>query len=289
MIEVPVLDLAAMLDLSKELVMSFMVIVLPMMASVLVVAVLSNVMQVGILFSWKAMAPKFSKLNPLKGLERLFSKQSFMELFKSLAKLVIVGTIAYWTVKGEMDRFITLGDLEVSGIGLYILKVMLKIFFRVSIAMIILAVIDYAFQKWQYMEKLKMTKQEVKEEHKQTEGDPAVKSRIRKVQHEVARRRMMQEVPNADVVVTNPIHLAVAIKYDRLGMGAPQVVAKGAELIADRIKALAKENDVPVVENKLLARDLYKNVEIGEEIPSVFYQAVAEVLAYVYKLKGKLT
>jgi len=202
---------------------------------------------------------------------------------------VIVGTIAYWTVKGEMDRFITLGDLEVSGIGLYILKVMLKIFFRVSIAMIILAVIDYAFQKWQYMEKLKMTKQEVKEEHKQTEGDPAVKSRIRKVQHEVARRRMMQEVPNADVVVTNPIHLAVAIKYDRLGMGAPQVVAKGAELIADRIKALAKENDVPVVENKLLARDLYKNVEIGEEIPSVFYQAVAEVLAYVYKLKGKLT
>jgi flagellar biosynthetic protein FlhB len=196
-----------------------------------------------------------------------------MELFKSCAKLAIVGVIAYWTVRGEMERFLTLGGLDVSGIALYILKVILKIFLRVCVVMIFLAALDFAFQKWQFEEQLKMTKQEVKEEFKRSEGDPLIKS--------------MQEVPKADVVVTNPLHLALAVRYDSAAMNAPHVVAKGAEAIAERIKALAREHNIPIVENKELAQNLYKIVEIGDEIPSDLYQAVAEVLAYVYRIKGK--
>jgi flagellar biosynthetic protein FlhB len=186
-----------------------------------------------------------------------------------------------------MDRLPSLGELEVWAIALYIFKVIFKIYLWVSAAMILLAALDYAFQKWQFEEKLKMTKQEVKEEFKRTEGDPQIKSRIRRVQLEVARRRMMQEVPKADVVVTNPLHLALAIRYDSVIMNAPQVVAKGAGHLAERIKALAREHNIPIVENKELAQDLFKMVEINDDVPSVFYHAVAEVLAYVYRLKGK--
>jgi flagellar biosynthetic protein FlhB len=211
-----------------------------------------------------------------------------MELFKSLTKLAIVGGVAYWTLQGEMDNLQAIGKMEVAGICTYILKVILKIFIRVCVIMVIVAAADYAFQKWQFEEQLKMTKHEVKEEHKQSEGDPQVKSRIRKLQMDAARRRMMQEVPNADVIVTNPVHFAVAVKYDGLLMNAPQVVAKGADLIAEKIKAVAGDHGIPVVENKELAQSLYKLVEIGEEVPSDFYQAIAEVLAYVYKLKGKV-
>jgi len=160
---------------------------------------------------------------------------------------------------------------------------------RVCVIMVVLAAIDYVFQKWQFEQQLKMSKQEVKEEHKQSEGDPQVKSRIRQLQTEAAKKRMMQEVPKADVVVTNPVHLAVAVKYDSSVMNAPKVLAKGAELVAEKIKSLAGENGIPVVENKELAQSLYKNVEIGEEVPSDFYQAIAEVLAYVYRLKGKVS
>ncbi len=288
LIKTPVLDLPGLLTISEDVVLQFIVIVIPVMAAVALIAVLSNLMQVGVMFSWKKLAPEFSKISPMKGLSRLFSKQSFMELFKSLTKLAIVGGIAYWTIKGEMEQIQNLGRIEVLGIALYILKVILKIFLRVCIVMIIVAVIDYTFQKWQFEEKLKMTKQEVKEEYKQSEGDPLVKSRIRRTQLEAARKRMMQEVPKADVVVTNPVHLALAVKYDSSVMNAPRVVAKGAELIAERIKTLARENAVPIVENKELAQNLYKMVDIGDEVPSDFYQAIAEVLAYVYRLKGKV-
>ncbi|MCK4788040.1 MAG: EscU/YscU/HrcU family type III secretion system export apparatus switch protein, partial [Desulfobacteraceae bacterium] len=263
-------------------------IVAPVMAAGVIVAALSNFLQVGVMFTLEPVIPKFSKISPLKGLGRLFSKQSFMELFKSVAKLAIVGVIAYWTVKGEMDRFLDLGGMGVAAIALYILKVILKIFLRVCVVMVFLAVLDYAFQKWQFEQQLKMTKHEVKEEFKRSEGDPLIKSRIRRIQLEMARRRMMQEVPKADVVVTNPVRLALAIRYDRAVMNAPEVVAKGSELVAERIKALAKKHDIPIVENKGLAQDLYRMVEIGSEIPSALFQAVAEVLAYVYRLKGKL-
>ena len=283
----PVLGLSEFLTLNQHMVQYFLTIVAPVMIAVVVIAILSNLMQVGFILSWEPLIPKFSKVNPIKGLGKLFSKQSLMELVKSCAKLAIVGVIAYWTVRGEMERFLTLGGLEVSGIALYILKVVLKIFLRVCVVMIFLAALDFAFQKWQFEEQLKMTKQEVKEEFKRSEGDPLIKSRIRRVQQEVARRRMMQEVPKADVVVTNPLHIALAVRYDSAAMNAPHVVAKGAEAIAERIKALAREHNIPIVENKELAQNLYKIVEIGDEIPSDFYQTVAEVLAYVYRIKGK--
>jgi len=176
---------------------------------------------------------------------------------------------------------------EVGAILIYMLKVIFKIFIWVSMVMLLLAIADYAFQRWQFEKQLKMTKQEVKDEMKQTEGDPLVKSRIKSIQIQTARRRMMQEVPEADVVVTNPTHLAMAIRYDSGSMGAPRVVAKGAGHVAERIKQLASDHHIPVIENKKLAQNLYKLVKLGEEVPIQLYQAVAELLAYVYKLKGK--
>lgn len=288
MAAIPVLDVAGMRAFSRDMVAGFITIVLPLMIAVVIIGISANMMQVGAMVSWEALTPNLEKLNPFKGFKQLVSLQAVMELFKSMAKLVMVDTIAYVTVKGQFAGLEELGKLEVSGIFLFISKVIFKVFFRVAIAMACLAVIDYLFQKWQFEKRLKMTKQEVKEEFKQTEGDPFVKSRIKKIQMEVARRRMMQAVPEADVVVTNPVHLAVAIKYDRAVMNAPQVVAKGAALLAEKIRTLAVENNVPVVENRPLARSLYKVVEVGDEIPIDFYQAVAEVLAYVYKLKGKV-
>jgi len=248
MIATPNLGITDFLALGHWLVQHFIVMVAPVMIAVVGIGVLSNV----------------SHLDPIKGTGKLFSKQSVMELFKSLAKLSIVSGIAYWTVKGEI-----------------------KIYIRVSVVMIFLAVIDYAFQKWQFEQQMKMTKQEVKEEFKQTEGDPLTRSRIKRIQFEMAKRRMMQEVPKADVVVTNPVHLALAIRYDSAAMNAPEVVAKGAGEVAQKIKEIAAKHRVPIVENKELARHLYRMVEIGSEIPSALYQAVAEVLAYVYRLKGK--
>jgi flagellar biosynthetic protein FlhB len=287
MIAAPNLGLSEFLVLGNIVIERFIVVVLPVMIAVFVTAVLSNVLQIGWLLSWESLKPDLSKISPIKGIQKLFSKQTLMELFKSVAKLVVVGVIAYVTIKGEMDRLPSLADLEVQAILLYVLKIAFKIFIRVSIAMIFLAVLDYGFQKWQYEHQLKMTKQEVKEEFKRTEGDPLVKSRIKKIQYEMAKRRMMQEVPKADVVVTNPVHLAIALQYETAEMSAPTVLAKGAGGVAERIKTLAKEHHIPIVENRELAQNLYKMVEIGNEIPSTLYQAVAEVLAYVYQLRGR--
>ncbi|MBW1677538.1 MAG: flagellar biosynthesis protein FlhB [Deltaproteobacteria bacterium] len=288
MIATPNLNLSEFLAFGSIVIERFIFMVLPVMIAVFVTALLSNVLQVGLLLSWEAVTPKLSKLDPIKGMQKLFSKQTLMELFKSLAKLALVGVIAYLTVKGEMDRLPSLADTEVQAILLYILKIAFKIFIRVSMAMILLAILDYAFQKWQYEQQLKMTKQEVKEEFKRTEGDPLIKSRIKKIQFEMAKRRMMEEVPKADVVVTNPVHLAIALQYDSAGMSAPTVLAKGAGEVAERIKTLAGEHHIPIVENRELAQNLYRMVEIGNEVPSTLYQAVAEVLAYVYKLKNKV-
>ena len=289
MIAVPNLNLAEFLVLANIVIERFIVMVLPVMIAVFVTAILSNVLQIGFVLSWEAVTPKLSKISPIKGIQRLFSKQTLMELCKSLAKLALVGVIAYVTVKGEMDRLPSLADREVQAILLYILKIAFKIFIRASMAMIFLAILDFWFQKWQYEQQLKMTKQEVKEEFKRTEGDPVVKSRIKKIQYEIAKRRMMQEVPKADVVVTNPVHLAIALQYDTAEMSAPTVLAKGAGEVAERIKTLAREHHIPIVENRELAQNLYKMVEIANEIPSILYQAAAGVLAYVYKLRGKAT
>ncbi|MGD8959236.1 MAG: EscU/YscU/HrcU family type III secretion system export apparatus switch protein, partial [Desulfobacteraceae bacterium] len=210
-----------------------------------------------------------------------------VELVKSLLKLGIIGGVGYLAVEGQSAGMLSLYDMSPNAITVFILGAALRLFLWVGVIMALVAALDYGFQRWKFEQDLKMTKQEVKEEAKQAEGDPQIKARIRSIQQQAARKRMMQALPQADVVVTNPTQLAVAIKYDPLSMGAPQVVAKGAGLVAARIRQLADGYGIPVVENKALARNLYKTVEPGREIPSELYRAVAELLAYVYRLKGK--
>ncbi|MBU0988215.1 MAG: flagellar biosynthesis protein FlhB [Proteobacteria bacterium] len=269
----------------QNMTLRFIGAILPLLVAVFITAILSNIIQVGFVLSGELITPKLSKIDPIKGLGRLFSKQSFMELFKSCLKLAIVGGIAYHAIQGEMDKLPLLGNMEIQSIFTYILTTFFKISIRCILAMIFLVVIDYAFQRWEFEQRIKMSKQEIKDEYKKTEGDPLIKARIKSVQMEMARKRMMQAVPHADVVITNPTHFAVAIKYDAATMKAPKVIAKGAQKIAQKIRELAEKHEIPVMENKQLAQSLYKFVEINQEIPPDLYQAVAEVLAYIYKLK----
>jgi len=274
------------LKFAQNIIGRFIILLSPLFAAIFITAILSNVMQVGFILSGESITPKLSKIDPIKGFGRLFSKQAFMEFIKSLLKLTIVGGIAYLTIKSEMTNFALLSDMELNSIFVYILKIFFKIFIRCSLAMIILVVIDYAFQRWEFENRIKMTKQEVKDEFKKSEGDPLIKSRIKSIQMEMARKRMMQDVPEADVVITNPTHFAVALKYDSSTMNAPKVIAKGTRKIAEKIKDVASKHGVPILENKELARNLYSLVEVGQEIPPALYQTIAELLAYVYRLKS---
>ncbi len=284
---VPQFDIQFCLTLLNRFSTWFFKLVLPVMGAVVFTGLVINIFQVGFKISTKAIAPKLDKFNIIKGFGRLLSVKSFGELIKSILKLTIIGCIVYFIIRAESRIFLHMYHWEVSAILIYMLKVIFKIFIWVIMVMMLLAIADVAFQRWQFEKQLKMTKQEVKDETKQTEGDPQVKSRIKSIQIQTARRRMMHEVPEADVVVTNPTHLALAIRYEPGAMGAPRVVAKGAGHVAERIKQLASDHQIPVIENKKLAQNLYKLVKIGEEVPIQLYQAVAELLAYVYKLKGK--
>ena len=249
------------------------------------VGLLVAVLQVGFMMN----PPKFqaSRLNPLEGIKRIFSASGLAELMKSLFKMIVIGYITYVTLAEDLNEMLSLSKLPLFDVLSFNFNMLINLFARVSLALVILALFDYLFQRWNTDQKLMMTKQEVKEELKQTEGDPQLRARIRQIQREMSRARMMESVPQADVVVTNPTHFAVALIYDREAMGAPQLVAKGADHLAHRIRTVAGENDVPIVENPPLARELYANVEIGDEIPEKFFRAVAEVLAYVYRIKGK--
>jgi flagellar biosynthesis protein FlhB len=280
------LNISEFIKYAQDLISRFIILISPLFAVIFITAILSNIMQVGFIMSGESLTPKFSKIDPIKGFGRMFSKQALMELFKSVLKLIIVGGVAFLTVKGEMKNFSLLGDMETNSIFIYILNIFFKIFIRCSMAMIVLVIIDYIFQKWEFENRIKMTRQEVKDEFKKSEGDPLIKSRIRSIQMEMARKRMMQAVPDADVVITNPTHLAVALKYDSLTMNAPKVLAKGPGKIAERIREVASEHDIPIMENKELARNLYATVEVGQEIPAALYQSVAEILAYIYRLKS---
>ncbi|MFH1490165.1 MAG: flagellar biosynthesis protein FlhB [Pseudomonadota bacterium] len=280
------LSVQNLLDFAVQAVETYLWMCLPIMIVLCVVAILANTLQTGLIWSVEPLAPKASKIDPIQGAKRIFSKQSLVEMVKSIAKVVIVGWAAVSTLKNDFSQLIPLIYQEDSQILSFLGRISFKVVVRCCWVIAIMAILDYLYQKWEYEQKLKMSKQEVKDEYKQTEGDPMVKSRIRSIQREMARRRMMEEVPKADVVITNPVHLAIAIRYEPGKMTAPVIVAKGAERIAQRIKALAKENNVPIVEDRPLARNLYK-MELGGEIPSQFYQAIAEILAYVYGLKRK--
>jgi flagellar biosynthesis protein FlhB len=264
----------------------YLEIILPISILVSVVAILANYLQAGVVWSVEPLAPKASKIDPVKGFQKIFSMRSLLELFKSIAKVVIVGWVAFSTLKEEFPQLLPLIYQDRWEILMWLGRASWKITIRCCWVIAVLAVLDYIYQKWEFERKLRMTKQELKDEYKQTEGDPIVKARIRSIQREMARRRMMEEVPKADVVITNPEHLAVALRYEGRKMAAPRVVAKGADRIALRIRALATEKGVPVVENRNLAQNLYK-LDLGEEIPARFYQAVAEILAYVYRIKGR--
>jgi flagellar biosynthetic protein FlhB len=233
------------------------------------------------------LTPKASKIDPIKGFGKIISKRSLAELGKAIFKIIIVGWAAFSTLKNDIYLLLPLMYQEKTHIISMLGDISFRVIIRCSCVIFFLAILDYIYQKWEFEQNLKMTKQEVKDEFKQTEGDPLVKSRIRSIQREMARRRMMEEVPKADVVITNPTHLSVALRYSHEeNMTAPRIVAKGANNVAFKIREVAKKHDIPLIENKSLAQNLYK-LDIGEEIPPQFYQAVAEILAYVYGLKKK--
>ncbi len=260
---------------------------LPVFAAVCLAALIANFAQVGFVISWKSLAPKPSRLNPINGFKQKFTSRAVVEFVKTLVKVFVISLVVYYAIKGELTDIARLYDNSTGHILLFILLETFWIFIKVCLIMLVVAILDYAYQLWKFLEEQKMTKKEVKDETKQTEGDPMVKSRIRQLQQEAAKKRMMAAVPEADVVVTNPTRLAVALKYDNAQMDAPMVVAKGAGPVAENIRRIARENDVPLVEDKLLAQNLYRNVDIDNVVPMEYYQAVAELLAYVYRLKNR--
>lgn len=262
-------------------------LLLPAFAGTVFSAAASNLAQTGFLFTAEPLRPKFDKLNPLSGLRRLFSPQSLAELLKAVVKFAIVGYAAWSVIRGQIPFLPQIIEKTPEEIVFYFLRVGGSILLRCGLLLLLLAAGDYVFQRWSWEKSIRMTKEEVKEEFRQQEGDPAVKSRIRSLQREKARRRILREVPRADVVITNPTHFAVALGYDRGSAAAPRVLVKGADLMALRIREVARESGVPVVERPPLARALYSGVEEGREIPFGMYQAVAEVLAYVYRLRDR--
>ncbi len=266
----------------------FLKTVLPVMCVILIVSLTINFIQVGFLFSSEPLMPKFSKIDPISGFGRLFSKRTLVELVKSLIKIVIIGYFIYRFMRKQIDQIPGLISAELIDSLQLTASLILNLVFQISAVMIVLAAFDYFYQWWEHKESLKMSKDDIKQEFKQSEGDPLIKGKIKQQQRAMSMKRMMQEVPKADVIVTNPTHFAVALKYEK-SMAAPIIVAKGQDLIAQRIKEVAKENKVVVVENKILARALYAAVDIGYPVPPELYQAVAEVLAYVYKLKKRLS
>jgi len=264
----------------------FLEAILPIMVSVLVVSVVVSFMQVGFAFTPDTIMPQFSRINPIAGFGRIFSLRSLVELVKSLVKITVVGYFIYRFIRQETVRIPALMMSELAESFAVLSAIIYDLAFQIAMVILILAILDYGYQWWEHMQNLKMSKQEVKEEMKQTEGNPQIKGKIREKQRAMAMRRMMSEVPKADVIVTNPTHFAVALKYES-GMDAPTVIAKGADFIAQRIREIAKENDVVIVENKPLAQALFKHAEVGDFVPPDLYKAVAEVLAYVYRLKRK--
>jgi len=262
-------------------------ILLPFMTVMLVMGVLANVLQVGVLFTAEPLTPNLTKLNPFQGFAQFFSLKSLVELVKSAIKLVVVGTIAYRAIRASLPELVVLPTSDPAAITTAILLLCFRLALRVALAMIFIAILDYGFQRWRFERSIMMTRGEVREELRELEGDPHIRARIRSIRRQMALQRMMAEVPSADVVITNPYHIAVALRYDIVKMNAPTVIAKGARLFAERIKQVAAEHNVPIVERKTVAQLLYKSVEVGQEIPETLYQVVAEILAYVYQIDSR--
>lgn len=271
----------------SSLLFDVLLMMLPIFGIGVLMALLASYAQVGYLFTLEPLKMKFDKINPIRGLKQIFSLRSLVQFLKSILKITLIGVVAFLVIWGEKDTIVTLSAMPIQSAFEYIASLTLRLGLFSGGALLVLALFDYMYQKWEYEKNLRMSKQEVKDEFKKTEGDPLIKAKIRERQRKMAMQRMMQEVPKADVVITNPTHYAVALQYDGSTMDAPKVIAKGVDEVAQRIKQVAKEHDVPLMENKPLARALYAQVEIGESIPQELFHAVAEVLAFVYKTRGK--
>jgi flagellar biosynthetic protein FlhB len=275
-----------LMDVFRADTMQIGMIMLPLFILILLGVLIVHFLQTGFLLSTVPLSPDLSKLNPLQGIKRIFSINTIYETAKGLFKVAVLGTILYLVLKKEVFNIPLLVDMDIVNVMNFSFGQIKKLIMISALVLTVFAVVDFAFQRWQFSRNLRMTKQEVREEYKEVEGSPMIKARMKSIQREMARRRMMQEVPRADVIITNPTHFAVALKYDVKKSGAPRVVAKGANLIAGKIKEIAKQSGVPVFEDKPLARALF-TLDVNQEIPEAFYKAVAAILAQVYKMKGK--
>lgn len=257
----------------------------PVVLAALVTGVAVNVAQVGFHLSLESVQPNLNRINPMAGFGRLFSSRGVVDLVKSVVKIALVAVVAFTTARSQLPLFLATAQMDTSSALVALGAILFTLCFRVCLALLVLAALDYMYQRLQFEKSVRMTRAEVREEMRQSEGDPTLRARIRQRQRQLARQRMMQDVPRADVVITNPTHVAIALRYDANEMRAPQVIAKGQRLIAERIRDMARQHGIPIVENKPLAQTLFKSVDVGQEIPAELYQAVAEILAFVYRLR----
>ena len=266
-------------------------IIAPVLIVAVLVGILGNIFQIGLIFSSQPLMPQLSRINPISGFQRILSMRGLFEAVKSIFKIGLIGYIVYVTIMSGLADVFSLVDADKSNIAALFVSIVgrigFQVFLRAALALLFLSIFDFLYQRWQHEQDIRMTREEIREEMKRTEGDPEIRRRIRRVQRELSQARMMKAIPEADAVITNPVHLAVAIKYDYEVMDSPYVVAKGERKIARQIREIAEEHGVPIVENPPLAQALYKNVEVGEAIPMEFYQAIAEVLAYVHELTNR--
>ena len=266
-------------------------IIAPVLIVAVIVGILGNIFQIGLIFSSQPLMPQLSRINPISGFQRILSMRGLFEAVKSIFKIGLIGYIVYRTIVSGLVDVVSLVDADKSNIAALFVstvgRIGFQVFLRAALALLFLSIFDFLYQRWQHEQDIRMTREEIREEMKRTEGDPEIRRRIRRVQRELSQARMMKAIPEADAVITNPVHLAVAIKYDYEVMDSPYVVAKGERKIARQIREIAEEHGVPIVENPPLAQALYKNVGVGEVIPMEFYQAIAEVLAYVHELTNR--
>ncbi|WP_342559261.1 flagellar biosynthesis protein FlhB [Metasolibacillus sp. FSL K6-0083] len=263
-------------------------LVLPIMVVAMVAGIGANYFQFGLLFTTETLKLDLKKMDPIKGIKKIISTRAIINLIKSLLKVAFIGTVTTTVIWMNLENVLSLAfksPWEILGTVAYLTGIM---GLAAALMLILIAILDYFYEKYEYEKQLKMSKQDIKDEYKNSEGDPLIKSKIKQRQREMAMRRMMQEIPSADVVITNPTHYAIALKYDENSMDAPRVIAKGTDFVAQKIKMIAKEHDVIMVENRPLARAMYDQVEIGDAVPEEFFKAVAEILAYVYRIKRKI-
>lgn len=282
------LTVASFMDIMWQMGLGIFMALAPLFLFLLIGALLVNIAQVGLKVSLYPLKPNLNKLSPISGFKRLFSLQPLVQLGINLIKMSLIVWLSWSILNAHYNALLQSVQMDLDQTGILLGAIVWEIGWKIGLAMLVLAIGDLAWQRWYHERNLRMSKQEIKDEHKNMDGDPQIKARIRQLQRKAAQNRMMDAIPRADVILTNPVHLAVALAYDPAGMNAPQVLAKGAAAVAERIKERAREYDVPIIENKPLARALFRSTEVGGEVPAELYAAISEVLIYVYQLTGRL-